>query len=153
MNWAARDAILETSKFYRFLRTSMRMKTSLYRVLHAHGLEITPEQWSVLSCLWEKEGQYSTEIAEKTGRDKHTISRIINLLLKKGIVRRQRDPQDKRRAHLYLTEKGRRLERPVNTVVEDFCAEVFHGVSEIEADRLQQIQERLLQNIKRLRGI
>ncbi|MCF8038092.1 MAG: MarR family transcriptional regulator [Desulfohalobiaceae bacterium] len=149
MNRVAKEAVLETSNFYRFLRTSMRMKTALYRVLHARGLEITPEQWSVLSCLWEKEGLYSTEIAEKTGRDKHTISRIINLLLKKGLVRRQRDPQDKRRAYLYLSEKGRELERPVNAVVEDFCARVFRGVSESEVMQLQRIQERFLENIVR----
>lgn len=153
MNGALKDTSLEASRFYRFLRTSMRMKTAMYRPLHASGLDITPEQWSVLSCLWEKDGLYSIEIAEKTGRNKHTISRIINLLLKKGLVRRERDPEDKRRAYVYLTDQGRKLEEPVTKVVEEFCAGVFRGVSEKEADKLQQTQERLLKNIAGLEAI
>jgi len=141
---------LHESTYYLIVRTSMHMKTALYRALHQSGLGVTPEQWSVLCCLWEKEGLYLTEITDKTGRDKYTISRIVNLLAKKGLVDSRLDPADKRRTNLYLTDKGRELQEPLTRLVEEFTAKVFQDFSAQDMEYAKRLTQGILHNIERL---
>ncbi|WP_051564408.1 MarR family winged helix-turn-helix transcriptional regulator [Desulfovermiculus halophilus] len=142
---------LHESTYYLIVRTAMHMKTALYRSLHQSGIGVTPEQWSVLCCLWEKEGLYLTEVTDKTGRDKYTISRIVNLLAKKGLVESRPDPTDKRRTNLYLTSKGRELQEPLTRLVEDFTAKVFQDFSEQDMEYAKRLTQGIVNNIEKLR--
>lgn len=142
---------LHESTYYLIVRTSMHMKTALYRALHQADMGVTPEQWSVLCCLWEREGLYLTEITDKTGRDKYTISRIVNLLEKKGLVESRPDRADKRRTNLYLTAKGRELQEPLTRIVGDFTAKLFRDFSDQDMEYAKRLTQGILNNIDRLR--
>lgn len=142
---------LHESTYYLIVRTSMHMKTALYRALHQADMGVTPEQWSVLCCLWEKEGLYLAEITDKTGRDKYTISRIVNLLAKKGLVESRPNPEDKRRTNLYLTDKGRELQEPLTRLVEEFTAKLFQDFSDQDMEYAKRLTQGILDNIERLR--
>lgn len=50
-----------------------------------------------------------TEIAEQTARTKGAVSQIITKLENKGLVRREKDPENPRRVCLFVTEEGLRL--------------------------------------------
>ncbi|MFO7803788.1 MAG: MarR family transcriptional regulator [Desulfovermiculus sp.] len=142
---------LDESTYYLIVRTAMHMKTALYRSLHQSGIGVTPEQWSVLCCLWEKESLYLTELTDMTGRDKYTISRIVNLLTKKGLVESRPDRADKRRTNLYLTPRGRELQEPLTRLVEDFTAKLFQGFSEQDIEQAKRLTQGILTNIEKLR--
>jgi DNA-binding MarR family transcriptional regulator len=142
---------LHESTYYLIVRTAMHMKTALYRSLHQAEIGVTPEQWSVLCCLWEKEGLYLTEITDKTGRDKYTISRIVNLLAKKGLVESRPDREDKRRTNLYLTARGRELQEPLTRLVEDFTARLFQDFSDQDMEYAKRLTKGILNNIDRFR--
>jgi DNA-binding MarR family transcriptional regulator len=141
---------LNESLYYQIVRTAMHMKTGLYRALYNSGLGITPEQWSVLSCLWESEGLSPHEIGRRTGRDKFTISRILKLLEKKGLILKKPDPRDKRRNSIHLTSSGRELQAPLTRVVEEYCSSVFQDLTTDEIAYLQRVHERIIANIDRL---
>jgi DNA-binding MarR family transcriptional regulator len=138
---------LADSHYYLVIRTAMHMKTALYRTLHHAGLGVTPEQWSVLSCLWHADGQHQSELATKTGRDKFTISRIVSLLEKKGLVTSRPDSRDKRRSNVFLSQNGRELQGPVTRIVEDFSEELFQGMTQEELNELRRILEHIVSNI------
>ena len=139
---------LDKSTYYLIIRTSMHLKTALYRALHNSRLGITPEQWSVLCCLWEEEGLNHAEIARRTGRDKFTITRIINLLEKKELVRRTPDSRDKRRSNIHLTQEGSALQEPLTETVEQFSKKAFDGLTEEDVEHLQRIQKTILRNLE-----
>jgi DNA-binding MarR family transcriptional regulator len=139
---------LDQSTYYLIIRTSMHLKTALYRALHSSGLGITPEQWSVLCCLWEEDGLNHAEIARRTCRDKFTITRIINLLEKKGLVHRMPDPRDRRRSNLHLTREGADLKEPLTQTVEEFSQKAFDGLSENDVEHLRRIQNKILHNLE-----
>ena len=141
---------LNESLFYQIVRTAMHMKTGLYRELHNAGLGITPEQWSVLSCLWEAQGLSHHEIGLRTGRDKFTISRILKLLQKKGLVFKQPDPRDRRRSSIHLTSEGQALQTPLTQIVESYCTRIFRDLTSDEIAYLQRVHEHIIANIDRL---
>ncbi len=139
---------LDQSTYYLIIRTSMHLKTALYRVLHTSRLDITPEQWSVLCCLWEEDGLNHAEIARRTGRDKFTITRIINLLEKKELVRREPDSRDKRRSNIHLAQRGRELKEPLTETVDEFSEKAFEGLSLEDVEHLRRIQNTILNNLQ-----
>ncbi len=47
--------------------------------------DVTIDQWIILCALWEKEGRSQTELSEKTYKDRATVTRMLDLLEKKGL--------------------------------------------------------------------
>ncbi|MCM0084365.1 MarR family transcriptional regulator [Geomonas sp. Red32] len=69
--------------------------------------DITSEQWVVLHRLWEQDGINQKELSEKILKDQANTTRILDKLIKKGLVKRL-DAIDDRRAYLiYLSDEGR----------------------------------------------
>lgn len=67
---------------------------------------LSEPETSVLFCLGHSDGLRAQDISNITGRPKNSISRAVNLLLRKGQIRRVPDPNDKRQKSLYLTRSG-----------------------------------------------
>ena len=141
---------LENSPDYLVLRTAMRMKTALYRTLFGSGLRVSPEQWSILNRLWEKEGVSQSELAEQTSRDRHNMHRILGLMEKNGLIRREEDPLDSRRSNIFLTARGREIKAELVPLVEDFGDTVFAGLSDEEVRQLWRLHERIGANLEKL---
>lgn len=51
-----------------------------------------------------------TEIAAEWGKTKSAVSQLIKKLKKAEIVRTETDPKDEKQSHLYLTDKGQKLD-------------------------------------------
>ena len=88
-------------------RAAHRLKVALHRAFKANGLDITPEHWAVLNCLWEKDGISQTEIAERVMKDKTNLTRILDIMEKKGWIVRHDHESDRRSNRIVLTEKAR----------------------------------------------
>lgn len=87
-------------------RTYKVVRQDLINRFKNANIDITPEQWVILSQL-EKRTLSQVELASQSFKDKHTVSRIIDLLQKKGFVSRRQDPDDGRRYLISLTDLGR----------------------------------------------
>jgi DNA-binding MarR family transcriptional regulator len=72
-----------------------------------HGL--TRPEFLVLFVLSRKDGLTASEIVALSGLPKNSISRGLTLAEDKGLLRRARDPNDRRRAFLHVLPKGRAL--------------------------------------------
>jgi len=68
--------------------------------------QIDETESSVIFFLGRKDGSRAQDIADTVGRPKNSISRSVNTLVKKKLLRRVLDENDNRQRHLYLTEKG-----------------------------------------------
>lgn len=123
------------------------MKVGLLRAFQAQGFNVTPEQWTVLSSLWEDDGLNQTLIAERTLKDRHNITRILNLLENGGMVRRESDSGDRRCQKVYLTEAGKALEPKLIRVATDFLHEAFAGMSQEDLNSMKRILGQILKNV------
>lgn len=100
--------------------------------------DLTPEQWSVMCCICFKEGMNQKEIAERTVKDQPTVTRILNVLHRKGLIMRSSDRADRRAYLIYPTEKGRKvteetavIERHHNAaMIDDFTPEQLELLAE-----------------------
>ena len=127
-----------------------QMKAALQRAFQSKGFDLTPEQWGLLSRLWETEGIHQSILAERTGKDRHNITRILNLLEKKGLTRRVPDPDDRRRYNIYLTEAGRALRKKLPPIVIDLLQKCFTGLTQKDLRDLDRLHRHILKNLGQL---
>ena len=71
--------------------------------------DVTVEQFGILVLLWYEEGINQQSIANHLNRDKTTITRVVQNMIKKSLIVKIPDQVDKRNKLIYLTEKGRSL--------------------------------------------
>jgi DNA-binding MarR family transcriptional regulator len=76
--------------------------------LNLDDLDLTHRQIVVLSIIERNGGCNQIQIVEASGVDRATLSGIVNRLLKKGLIVRQRNRKDTRAYTLSLTGAGRR---------------------------------------------
>lgn len=124
-----------------------QMKSGLRRAFQSRGYNITPEQWGVLSRLWIKDGVHQSTLALDTSKDRHTITRILNLLEKKGLVERVPDPDDKRRINIYATSEGKALKTKLPPIVTHFLEKCFKGLDDKDLEEMNRIHRHILKNL------
>ena len=114
-------------------------------LLARHGLQLG--QWVILSALWRRDGQLTSELAAYTGNALPATSRIIDRMVKADLVSRTTDPEDRRAARIRLTAKGRGLE-PLAGFWLDVNARLLDGFSEAERRALFALLERVGENAR-----
>ncbi|MEM1344756.1 MAG: MarR family transcriptional regulator [Pseudomonadota bacterium] len=91
-----------------------------YRPLLAE-IGLTYPQYLVMLVLWQDGNRPAGEIATRLHLGNNALTPLLDRLEAAGFVRRVRDPQDRRRLSIHLTENGRTLEHraaAVQSIVE-----------------------------------
>lgn len=114
-------------------RTSKLMTDLLYENFKLSNHDVTPEQWIILDELWRNDGLTQLKIAQATFRQQTSTSRILDNLVKRDLVYRASNPFDKRSNLIYLTEKGKGLQKSLIKIVKQTMDD---AVSEIDSDDL-----------------
>ncbi len=130
-------------------RTHSQASNLLRRTFQAHGYDLTPEQWGVLTSLRGEEGVNQSQLGVKTFKDRHNITRILDLLEKRGLIERRVDEGDKRAYRVFLTEEGREKQEKLKTLVKSHREALFEGLSADDLSALRRIFEHIVENIER----
>jgi len=129
-------------------RTQSQASNLLRRTFQAHGYNLTPEQWGVLATLRESEGVNQSQLGEKTFKDRHNITRILDLLEKRGLIERRIDEGDKRAYRVFLTDSGREREEELEGLVKSHREALFEGLSAEDLATMRRIFEHIVRNIE-----
>lgn len=90
------------------LRTQFRKyMQSRIRSLDMH---LTFEMLEVMLCLWRQDGVNQQVIADITLRDKSAMTYLLDNLIKRKLITRKADEQDRRNKLIHLTPEGRQLQ-------------------------------------------
>lgn len=133
---------LDRSIGYVVNRAAMRMKAELQRAFRENGYKVTTEHWAVMNCLWEKEGSTQTEIAEKIAKDKTNLTRILDVMERDGLVRREYHESDRRSYRIFLTQEGWKMKDGLIAIAEAINGRAIRGMGsggEREIIRLMNI--------------
>lgn len=88
-------------------KTAKFMDYYIADYMKAQGINISKEQFIVLKHLQTEDGRKQNDLAFITNRSKTALTRLINTMEKKGLVRREISETDLRINHVFLTEQGK----------------------------------------------
>ncbi|WP_037028428.1 MarR family winged helix-turn-helix transcriptional regulator [Psychromonas aquimarina] len=110
------------------------MTESLNLRLKEIGLHIG--LWPTLFALWEEEGLTQAQLSKQCGTANYTTTRVLDTLESKGLAERRPHPTNRRVHLIYLTKKGRQLEKQAAAIAGS-CNEEF--LSALSAQERKQI--------------
>jgi DNA-binding MarR family transcriptional regulator len=119
------------------------------RELAAHDL--TYVQWLPLYKLATREGNTVASLARDLEIDAGAMTRSMDRLEAKGLVRRERSTTDRRVVFLMLTADGRKVAKKVPPVLSQVLNGHLKGFSHAEWQQMLQFLHRMLANGQALR--
>lgn len=119
------------SSFYHAIKS---MKKIFYCLGQEHRLP--PAQWSAMKTLWNRDGLTISEMGEKLLIRNSTMTALVDRMERDGLVRRERDPEDRRAVRVFLTPIGEGLKNEVPDLEDYFRETVGHILSEDEITTL-----------------
>lgn len=99
---------------------------------------LSPPEWRIVAILGQQGAMSANAVVVQTAVDKVRVSRGISRLLDGGLITRDSDPSDRRRAILKLTSAGQETYRQIVPLVQEVEAEMMADLSGAERDVLEQ---------------
>ncbi|MDQ6956137.1 MAG: MarR family transcriptional regulator [Mariprofundaceae bacterium] len=130
-------------------RTAFLMTEEIAKRFSAHGYQLSAQDFGILFRLSQQPTMTQVDIAALMMRDKTTITRRIDSLVKKQLVERNPDPNDRRYYRISLTPSGKQALKLLAPMVSGFQQALLRDIpdaeKEITINTLKHITERLIQ--------
>src|SRR5881397_4027627 len=121
---------LVRSSGFLMARLGMAFKTRALERIEAEGYE--GNHYSVLAILGEGARETQATIAEALDVDPSRLVALLDSLEERGLVDRQRDPQDRRRHVVTITPAGRKQLQRLRTIAREVEDEFLAPFSDAE---------------------
>ena len=109
---------------------------------------VTPEQWGLLVNLAARPGATQASLADPLLKDHANITRMLDGLQRRGLIRRRPNPGDRRSFHIHLTDAGQELVDGLLPGVLEQKAHWFRGMDQAQLDQLVELLQLLEANIR-----
>ena len=129
-------------------RVSAAINRRLVMDFNEKGIDISPEQLTVLSLLWKKDRVTQQELCNITFKDKPNMTRLIDSLEKKGLAKRITDENDKRNNLILLTPEGKAIEEKAFLVANATMREALVNVTPQELAIGQDLLKKIFNNMQ-----
>jgi DNA-binding MarR family transcriptional regulator len=135
---------------YSFLldRTARKVKQYAQQKFNLGDFDITVDQWLVLKNLSENELLSQTELAQLVFKDHPTLTRIIDILCKKGYVERVPHPQDRRSFQLHLTNQGVSKVKELKPQITQIREKAWENLNEQDFEEFKRILNTIYTNLE-----
>ena len=135
--------------FYTIEKTIKSYRKFAQRRIDQANLDITIDQWLVLNCLSKNENISQNKLAELIFKDVASVTRIIDLLVKKEYVIRSFHSSDRRRFNLTITDKGDAIIREASRIVNENRSAALENISAEEVKQADLILQKLIANCEK----
>jgi DNA-binding MarR family transcriptional regulator len=108
---------------------------------------LTPFHWLVLCCLWQEDGLPTTSIGDKLQQVGGTLTGVLDRMEERGLVRRERDTQDRRVWRIWLTAAGKELETVLPPIAIELREELMQDISTSEREIFSKILNKAIVNL------
>jgi DNA-binding MarR family transcriptional regulator len=113
---------------------------------HMQPLELTGMQWEPVLMLWLKRADTVAGLARYSQVGFASMSRMLDRLEEKALLRRERSEHDRRVVHLHLTPKGKKIANKIWPIVVEGMHVHLEGFKKQELNRLDGLLGRMLVN-------
>jgi DNA-binding MarR family transcriptional regulator len=118
--------------------------------LKAYG--ISTAQFVILSTLHNEGGESACELCRLMDYDRGAMSRMIDRLERKALIRRVRRPGERRMITLQITAEGEAVLPRMQTCVVSVINRALVGISKAEVRQAENVLRRMLANSAALGG-
>ncbi|MBT2336357.1 MarR family transcriptional regulator [Variovorax paradoxus] len=139
------DHDLERAIPYLLARAGMRMGQSFNKELKQFKLSLT--EWRVCVALHHKAHQRLSDLALHTSTDASTLSRVVDGLLQRGVLVRDRSDEDARALALSLTPAGRDLTLRIIPLAQVYERVSLSGLTVAQAESLRDMLRMVYDNL------
>ena len=108
---------------------------------------IAPSHGDIMGALYLHGELPMKKIAEMIGRDKSTVTTLVNKLIQLGYVEKKTDPDDSRVNIISLTDMGRMMEQDFWDISQALREKAYHGLSAEEKETLMQLLTKIHGNM------
>lgn len=112
--------------------------------------DITAEQWQVLLNLSQQNNINQKILSEIVKKDQPTLTRMLDILERKSLVKRQVSKDDRRSFRIEITEKGLELTKKLVPYIEDIFKKILDGISEEHLNIYLNVLTQIDKNINNL---
>ncbi|GAA4331871.1 MarR family transcriptional regulator [Pigmentiphaga soli] len=109
-------------------------------------LDLTAMQWGPLMLLAMKRGETAGELARCACTDTGAMTRMLDRLESKDLIRRVRSVADRRVIKIELTEEGRRVTKQIPDKLVAAVERHTKGIAEADLELVRQTLRRMLAN-------
>lgn len=141
MNFTEKPTYRALNTYTKLMRAAESMTSRINRFMASANLTIS--QFGVLEALHHKGPLCQRDIAAKILKSSGNITLVIDNLEKRGLVRRERDNDDRRYFTIHLTEAGSELITRAFADVESAIVAEMAILSENEQEQLGRLCKKL----------
>lgn len=126
---------------------NFEIKQAISNTLKSQNFPISREQWVILDCIFKNTRLSQRDLAEETRKDPAALTRSLDLLVKKGLVKRVNNPNDRRAYHLELSVDGSRLYNRIQPHIDKLYKKILTGLSDSQLKEFKSTINRISKNI------
>jgi len=142
-----KDFKLDVAIGYAVNMVANKARQELENTFAINNYDITAPQWMVLSIIHENEGINQNELSKLSRKDKTNVTRIIEKLERKGLVKRVRDEFDKRVFRLYQTQKGKDTRSHLSELTSSLISKSTVGITDDEYGVCMKVLNKMYENM------
>lgn len=135
---------MELNECINFLLTKAQHTVHQYFKASLAKFDVTPVQYSILSCLWKESPQTPKQIAAFLELDGSTITGLLDRMEDKGLITRNPNPDDRRTLKVIITGQGLKLQKSIDEVIKESNIYILNIFSDEEQDQLKRLLERII---------
>lgn len=137
---------LDDSLAYLVNHAARAMSHQLNQNFLQAGFNVTGEQWIVLLQILDDEGLNQQEIACKVGKDKASITRLVDGLEKRNLVVRIADKNDRRNKLIYLTKEGKQVKAELSKIATQTLVDLQQNIVSNELEICKKVLRQVFKN-------
>lgn len=133
---------------YFISRTKKKMIQFIEKKLNQNGIgDLIPSHGNILTALYENNEKLTmSKIAQIIGKDKSTVTPLVDKLLCLGYIQKEKDEKDKRITYILLTDKGKQLESKFSAISNEVYTTAYKNFSQEEKEIFLKLLKKLNNN-------
>lgn len=129
-------------------KTGKKIKQSLQKRFLEKGFDITVDQWVILQELYLQGTQNQVDLGMRVFKDAPTVTRMIELLVKKDMILREPCKEDRRKFRISLSKQGKVLVEKLMPEVIAFRRCGWNGLTQQDITHLKRITQKIVDNLE-----
>ncbi len=122
-------------------------KSQMYIAQELKQYHVSSSEYPVLISLSREDGVTQESLADHLSLDKSAVARIIQSLIVKGFVKKQKDENDHRCNRVYLTTEGLCLKDPIERALNDWNQILMSNKNKEEQELIYELLEGMVENV------